>query len=167
MRKILLAPVVMLLLGFAFSIPSSAQMHGRGAGMMGGGCPMMNMMDSGMMDQSMMGDKQAHMGAMAEGRLAYLKSELAITEKQTEAWNGYAKAVTTRVAAMQQMHAGMMDAVEKGTAIERMDARIKGLQATVEAMSTLKPATVKLYDTLTPDQKKIADDLIGVGCGGM
>jgi hypothetical protein len=167
MKKILLTPVATLLFGLAFSMPSSAQIHSHGAGMMGGGCPMMEMMGGGMMDRGMMGDRQAHMGGIAEGRLAFLKSELAITDKQTEAWNGYAKAVKAGVATMQEMHAGMMGAVEKGTAIERMDARIKGMQGMVEAISALKPATAMLYDALTPEQKKVADELIGVGCGGM
>jgi hypothetical protein len=51
----------------------------------------------------MMGGRQARMGAMADGRLAYLKGELNITEAQSEAWNGYADAVKARVDVMQDM----------------------------------------------------------------
>lgn len=146
---------------------SSAQLSAQGEGMMGGDCPMMQMMSGGMMSQGMPMGRHAHMSAMAEGRLAYLKGELAITERQGETWNGYVKAVNTQVAAMQKLQAEMTNLAEKGTAVERMDARIKGMQTMVEAMSALKPATMKLYDVLTVEQKKIADDLIGVGCGGM
>lgn len=163
MKKVPLASVTILFFGLSFTMPSSAQMHGQEMGMMGGSCPMMNMMAGGMMG----GGQRAHMVAMAEGRLAYLKSELAITRAQSEAWDGYAKAVKAQAAAMQEMHANMMNSVDKGTAVERIGARIKGMQAMTEALSALKPATVKLYDALTPEQKKTADDLIGVGCGGM
>lgn len=165
MKWILSAFVAMFLVGPASL--SSAQMRAQGDGMMGGDCPMMQMMGGGMISQGMPMGRHAHMSAMAEGRLAYLKGELAITEKQAETWNAYVEAVNTQVAAMQKLQAKMMNVAEKGTAVERMDARIKGMQAMVEAMSALKPATMKLYDVLTIEQKKIADDLIGIGCGGM
>jgi LTXXQ motif family protein len=173
MKKVLMASVTTLLFGLSCTMPSSAQMRGQEMGMMGGRCPMMNMMAGGIMDQGMMdqgtmdGGQRTHMVAMAEGRLAYLKSELAINKAQSEAWDGYAKAVKAQTATMQEMHANMANSVDKGTAVERIDARIKGMQAMTEALGALKPATVKLYDALTPEQKKTADDLIGVGCGGM
>lgn len=165
MKRILPALVVIFLAGS--TALSSAQMHAQGAAMMGGNCPMMQMMGGDMMSQGMSLGRHAHMSAMADGRLAYLKGELAITEKQAEAWSAYVNAVNTQITAMQKVRTEMMSAVERGTAVERMDARIKGMQAMVEAMSALKPATMKLYDVLTTEQRKIADDLIGVGCGGM
>ena len=141
-------------------------------GMMGGGCPTMGMMGRGMMGQRMMGQGMmrgggAKMGAMVSGRLAYLKDELKISDAQTEAWNGYAEAVKGRVKVMQDMRDSMMDAMQKGNAVERMDARISGMEALLEAMKAAKPATVKLYAVLTDEQKKIADRLIGVDCGAM
>jgi hypothetical protein len=129
---------------------------------MGGGCSMM-----GMMGQGMMGGRQAKMGAMADGRLAYLKGELDITGAQTESWNGYVEAVKGRVDTMQGMRQGMMEAMQKGSATARMDARIKGMEAMVESMKAVKPATEKLYGVLTDEQKKIADQLIGNDCGAM
>ena len=136
-------------------------------GMMGGGCQMMGMMGQGMMGGGMMGGRQAKMGAMADGRLAYLKGELDITGAQTEAWNGYVEAVKGRVDTMQGMRQGMMEAMQKGSATARMDARIKGMEAMVESMKAVKPATEKLYGVLTDEQKKIADQLIGNDCGAM
>jgi hypothetical protein len=62
---------------------------------------------------------------------------------------------------------GMMGAMQKGSAIERIDARISGMEAMLEAMKAVKPATVKLYEVLTTEQKNIADDLIGIDCGAM
>ena len=134
-------------------------------GMMGGGCSMMGMM--GMMGQGMMGGRQARMSAMVDGRLAYLKGELKITDAQIEAWNGYAEAVKARVNIMQGMRQSMMNAMQSGSAIERMDARTKSMEAMVETMKAVSPATVKLYAVLTAEQKKTADQLIGSECGAM
>jgi hypothetical protein len=107
------------------------------------------------------------MGAMVDGRLAYLKGELNIADAQSEAWNGYASAVKGRVDVMQGMRQAMVDAMQKGTAIARMDARVKSMEAIVETMKATKPATEKLYTVLTDEQKKVADQLIGMDCGAM
>jgi hypothetical protein len=155
--------------------PSSSQTNvpaGHMMGMAGGGCPMMSMMGQGlmghgMMRQGMMSGNQEKMGAIAERRLANLKAELQITDAQADVWKAYADAIKARVDAMQGMRTGMMDAMQKGGAIERMEIRIKGMEAMVEAMKTVKPATENLYAALTPEQKKVADRLIGVDCGAM
>ena len=79
-------------------------------GMMGPGtCSMMGgmgqgmMMGWGMMNPAMMGMMMG--GPAAQGRLAYMKAELGITDAQTAAWDGYASAVNARVTSMQGMHA--------------------------------------------------------------
>jgi uncharacterized small protein (DUF1192 family) len=136
-------------------------------GMMGGGCSMMGMMGQNKMGHGMMQGHHAGMSSVVEGRLAYLKSELGITEAQAAAWSAYADAARARVGGMQSMHTDMMASMEKGGAIERMDTRIKGMEAMLEAMRAIKPATEALYATLTPEQKAIADDLIGNDCGAM
>jgi hypothetical protein len=154
------------------SVAQNADQRGPMAGMMGGGCPTIGMMGQGMMGpglsgQGMMAGRQARMGAMVDGRLAYLKAELNITDAQSEAWNGYANAGKGRVDVMQGMRQAMMDAMQKGNAMGRMDARIKSMEAMVESMKTMKPATEKLYAVLTDEQKKVADQLIGMDCGAM
>ena len=107
------------------------------------------------------------MGAMAEGRLAYLKSELQITSAQEAAWQGYADAVKARVATMQGMREGMMETMQSGNAVKRMDARISGMEAMLGAMKAIRPATEKIYGALTAEQKTAADQLIGSDCGAM
>ena len=131
-------------------------MMGGGRGMMGGG---MGMMGQGMGPGMMMGR-----GPMMEGRLAYLKAELAITDAQTAAWDGYVSAVKVRGDSMQNMHATMMQAMQSGTAMARMDAHTKHMEGMLEAMKALKPATEALYKVLSDDQKKKADLLLGMGC---
>ena len=150
--------------------PSSAQKADRPdrpMGMMGGGCPTMGMM--GREGGHGPGMKRRHpkMGAIIDGRLAYLKGELEITDAQEPAWDGYVSAVKGRVEAMKSLRETMPDAMEKGTAIERIDARIAGMEAMLAAMKAMKPATEALYAVLSDDQKKVADELIGTDCGAM
>jgi LTXXQ motif family protein len=138
-------------------------------GMMGPGtCSMMGgmgpgmMMGWGMMNPAVMG---MMMGAPAvQGRLAYVKAELGITDAQASAWDGYASAVNAQVTSMQGMHAGMMQAIQSGSAMDRIDAHIKAMGAMVESLKALKPATEALYAVLTDEQKQKADLLLVTGC---
>ena len=163
-------------------------MMGQGAGGMMGGCPTMmggmmgpgmgGMMGPGMGGNPMMGGMMGPMmggmmgmmmgtGPMMQGGLAYQKAELGITEDQTAAWDSYAAAVQARGTAMQGMHAEMMQAMQTGSAMARMDAHIKAMESMVESLKALKPATEALYAVLTDEQKKQADQLLGGGCGMM
>ncbi|MAL79535.1 MAG: hypothetical protein CMN55_10565 [Sneathiella sp.] len=188
MKKILKISVISLALSaFAFS-PASAHsnmQNGQMMGMMGGGCSMMNMMDqdnmvqdsiqsggmqggmkpSGMVQGSAMGP--ARMNSMTEGRLAFLKSELQIKEAQEGVWKEYSDAVRNGMAGMQDMRTQMTRTMQDGNAIARMDARISGMQAMLDAMKSVKPVTDKLYAALNDEQKKVADRLIGMNCGAM
>lgn len=132
-------------------------------GMMGGGCLMMEML----MGQAVTGS-QSEMGAMAdhpgagigavvEGRLVFLKSELGITGDQLGAWNAYAEAVKGWVDVLQDAREDLTERMSHGSAPARMDARMEGL----EAMKAVKPATENLYAALNDKQKKTVDDLIG------
>src|SRR3546814_17054623 len=94
----------------------------------------------------------ARMGAMVDGRLAYLKGALNISDAQMDVWNGYAAAVKGRVDVMQQMRQGMMDATQQGNAPERMDDRVKGMEAMVDALKAAKHATEKLHGALDGEQ---------------
>ena len=136
-------------------------MMGQGMGGMMGGCPMMGQGMQGM------GHGMMHSGPMMEGRLAYIKADLEITEAQAAVWAAYADAVRARHAGMEGMHADMMKAKVGGSALERMDAHIKAMESMVESLKALKPATEALYAVLTDEQKKKADQLLGGGCGMM
>ena len=48
-----------------------------------------------------------------------------------------------------------------------MDARIKGLETTLDSLKALKPAMEALYAALTDEQKKKADQLLAGRCGMM
>lgn len=175
MNKIFATTALALAMSATAIAPSFAQTNvpgGRMMGMAGGGCPMMGMMGQGMMGRGMMGQgapsgNEEQMGALADSRLAHLKTELKITDGQADVWKAYVDAIKARVTVMQGLRTTMMDAMDKSGAVDRMDIRIKSMEAMVESMKAVKPATEKLYAALTAEQKKAADQLIGVDCGAM
>ena len=176
MFRLVRSAALVFALSAAVISPSLADDDGP-SGMMGmggdGGCPAIGMM--GMMGGHRGGGERGpgmmrrmpKMGAVVEGRLAYLKGELAITEAEMPAWDAYAKAVRDRVGRMQATHEGMFEAMHKGTAIARIDARIAGMETMLGSLKAVKPALEGLYAVLDDDQKQLADDLIGAGCGAM
>ena len=127
-----------------------------------------HMMDHRIMGQHMTGmtrpDMMMGYGPMIEGRLAYLKAELAITEAQTKAWDAYVTVVRTRSTTMQTVHMMMMQAMQSGTAVARLDAHIKAMETMTETLKAMKPVTEGLYAVLTAEQKTKADQLLGMGC---
>ena len=137
-----------------------------GPGMMGDGGMGPGMMGrNGMMTPGMMGPgMMMGYGPAMEGQLAYVKAELGITDAQKDTWDAYANAIKSRATTMQSMHTAMVQAMQTGSALERMDARTNAMPTMVESMKTIKPATEALYRVLTDEQKKKADLLLGNGC---
>jgi hypothetical protein len=103
-----------------------------------------------------------------EGRLAFMKAELKITDAQTAAWNGFADAV--RVAAKQ--HNEGMKAILAGderakSLPERLDTQEQVLSARLEQIRQIKASLKDLYAILSDDQKKEADDMVAPMVGMM
>jgi hypothetical protein len=131
---------------------------GEGGGMMGrgmggtmgmmGGCPMMGG------------------GSMyPEGRVAFLKAELAITDAQAKVWDAYAEALKKNMQGMQGMRETMMAARAGKSPVARLDAHVTAMEGRLQALKDLKPMLTSLYDALSDDQKKKADQLLmGMGC---
>lgn len=132
----------------------------KGQGMMGQGGQ--GMMGHG--DQGMMGQK--NLKAMVEGRLAYVKTALEITDAEATVWKAFEDASRANVQGMQAAHQAMMTLMQSGTAVDRMQAHITMMQSRLDALKALQPATEALYKALTPEQQKQADTLLGMG-GGM
>lgn len=126
-----------------------------GRGMMGmGDCPMMGMMPG-----------STEMPAFGEGRIAFLKAELAITPAQQSAWDAYAAALKKNFASMQGMRQSMMMALEGKTAVERLDAHLAAMEGRHAALKEIKPSLATLYSALSDEQKKKADQVLtGMGC---
>ena len=143
-------------------LPSSAQQPGMGMRDMPMGRGMMGMMgDCPMMGMRMGGD----MSTFAEGRVAFLKAELAITDAQKAVWETYAAALKKNLQGMQAMHQTMMKVMESKTPVERLDAHLAAMDGRLASLKEVKPPLAALYAALTAEQQKKADQILtGMGC---
>ena len=153
-------------------------MMGRMRDMMGGSMPMMNMMggDMPMMNMMAMMRMMEMMGLgmtaidHIEGRIAFLRAELNITEAQASAWNAFADAMRTNAKKLAEVRASMMarpDAAQQQalTMSERLAQQERWLVARLEGTRALKSAVTNLSGTLSEDQKKIANELLAPQMG--
>jgi LTXXQ motif family protein len=139
--------------------PSSAGMPG---GPMGGAdeMPMMGMMRMMMGQEGMSGmPMMAGMAGHVEGRLAFLKAELKITDALLPLWNAVAAAMRANAKTIGEMP-GMMGSAQTGSLPERLATREKMMAARLEALRKFKAAVDPLYAALSDEQKKTADELL-------
>jgi len=97
---------------------------------------------------------------MVESRLSDLKAQLKITPAQEALWQTYAAQAKQQAASMQALHAQMEEGT--GTAPDRMAKRTAAMQQRAAGMATMTDAFSKLYAGLTPEQKAIADQNVGM-----
>lgn len=147
----------------------SQGMIGRGGmvNMMGGNMPMMNMMR--MMGMGQSGGGMAGMATIdhVEGRIAFLRTELKITDAQTAAWNAFADALRANAKALGEVRASMM--AQPGTApqilADRLTLQEKWLAARLEGTRAIKSALTNLAATFSDEQKKTADVILAPHMG--
>lgn len=105
-------------------------------------------------------------GRHIEGRIAFLKTELKITEAQTPAFNAFADVLRAHAKEMgerfQKMRADR-DKDKPVTAIDRLERRTQMMKTGAEATQKLLDAAKPLYAQLSDEQKKIADELLARG----
>ena len=105
------------------------------------------------------------MPAFEEGRIAFLKAELAITPAQQAVWDSYAAALKKNFSSMQGMRQSMVTALGGNTPVERLDAHLAAIESRHGALKEVKPALAGLYAALSTEQKAKADQLLtGMGC---
>ncbi len=145
-------------------MPMGGMMGGKTGGMMGGGGMMGRPGQQGMM--SMMGGGMmghcAMMGMMAdhvEGRLAFLKTELKITDEQMPKWTVFAETMRASATAMAGMRQSMMQGKQEQLPV-RIDQNVKALSARLDAFKKVQAALEPLYASLSDEQKRTADQLI-------
>ncbi len=162
-------PLVLGLLATpAIAQPTTQTDHNPGGAMMGaGGMPggMMRMMRGveGMGETGGIGGMRmmAVMAGHVEGRLAFIKAELKITDAQLTVWNKFADAVRDNAKTMgQAMQTRMTGASQSGTLPDKLALREKIMAAHLEALRNLTAAVNPLYAALSPEQKKTADELM-------
>jgi hypothetical protein len=131
-----------------------------GAGMMGPG-----MMGSGMSPSmmGMSGAAEAMCAAMAshiEGRLAYIKAELKVTDAQEALWNAYAAAARDNAKTMIARCSTVMGKHDSQVSLpDRLDQNEQLMAAQLDAMRVMDKALKPLYAALSDGQKKTADQL--------
>lgn len=157
--------------------------------MMGPGM-MSHMMQHGMMPMMGMMDPSQHI----EGRLAFLKTELKITEAQVPQWNAYAEALRANAKRMgelmnEMMSSGMMGQdmmMGQGMMMGNQGMMMQGQPETVmslpdrlnraeqhvaahmEVLQAIRGPATQLYGVLSEEQKRVADQLMGpMGMMGM
>lgn len=111
----------------------------------------------------------AMMAAHIDGRLAYLKTELKITDAQTPLWNAYADAAKENA---QGMAARCMAMMTPGgstalTLPDRLDLHEQFMAAQLETMRTMNKALKPLYATLSDSQKQTANQFFWGPMGAM
>jgi len=143
--------------------------------MMGGGMeqmmPMMRMMQAMRMMDGMMPRAGGGMAMMAgqhvEGRIAFLKAELGVTDAQLPQWNAFAEAMREGAKSMRTVMAANMAAGMPATAPARSDAMIAMMTSRLDAMKATSAAGKALYAVFTDEQKKTADELLMSRMTGM
>ncbi len=117
------------------------------------------MMGQGGMDHMAM--MATAMSEHVEGRLAFLKTELKITDAQLPLWDNFAQAVRDNAKAMgSMMHGGVTGMNQSVTLPEKLAIRERMMTAHLEALRKLKTAVDPLYAAFTDEQKKAADQLM-------
>ena len=148
-------------------MPGPSTMGGMGGqqGMMGG-MPMMNMM------QMMGGGDAPGMGMIdhVEGRIAFLRTELKITDAQAGVWNAFAATLRANAQNLDTARGAMMGRMGAGqsqvqTLAQRLDAQERWLTARLDGTRAIKAAFIKLSDALSQDQKRTADELLAPHMG--
>lgn len=106
------------------------------------------------------GGGQAQMGQRIEGRLAFLKAELNITEAQMPVWNAYADAMRSRAKSAREQHAKLAAGEAPTAAPARLDRAEAMLTQRLAGIQAMRAALTPLYAALNDEQKKTADELI-------
>ena len=134
-----------------------------GPGMMGHGDWAPWMIESGRYHGMMMAPGMIQ--AFAEGKLAFLKSLLGITEAQSGPWNAFADVVRGQAKSMAESEQKRMPTPgqPEWTLPQWVDLHLQMMEEHLAAMKKIKPALDALYQALTPEQRQKADQLIRMG----
>jgi hypothetical protein len=138
--------------------PGMMGRYGGGPGEWGGGWRMWGFGSDRMLDR-------------VDGRLAFLKAELKITDAQSAAWSKLADAIKASAKSMTARMKTVYSADEKAKTLpERLDVQLQFMTARLDEIKQVNAAFRQLYSQLSDTQKKEADTLVlpmmGMGMGG-
>jgi hypothetical protein len=104
-----------------------------------------------------------NMADHVDGRIAFLKAELKITDMQLEPWNNFADALRANARRMTEARATMMQAGITGNvphAPDRLERVEKMMAGMLESVRSTRAALGPLYAVLSDEQKRTADALL-------
>lgn len=94
-----------------------------------------------------------------EGRIAFLKAELEISDKQIADWNALADALRSARSHLVQAQQ-LVASDKKMTSAERLEAYEKHLAERLEAVKSSRAAYNRLYVALNEEQKRTSDTIL-------
>lgn len=127
---------------------------------------------------AMMRGMMCGMSEHVDGRLAYLRAELKLTEQQSAQWTAFADGFRAAAQKTAQQCAAMdagKDQVAPGGApsgvLEQLAKMERHMTAHLESVRAVKSAAEPLFAALTDEQKKTANEVMtehmAIGMGGM
>lgn len=166
--------------------PPPAAASGSSGMMMQGGMPMMGMMMD-MMGSAMMSNAAMpgmDMADHVEGRIAFLRTEIKITDAQAKAWNEFAETLRSNAKMLSEARTTAMQqaADQPASLVQRLGQQEIWYTARLNGIRAMKAAVPQLYAALSDEQKAAADQLLaphlglmpmggqsmaGMGAGGM
>jgi hypothetical protein len=161
--------------GSSMPMPMPMPMRGMNGMQMGGqggasmDCPMMDgtRREAGMgMRMGMgMGMPFEHI----EGRIAFLQTEIGITDGQREQWNAFAGALRKNAEVHRSMHDQMMapKASPQKSWLQTVQGKARMMSSHAEALKAVEATAGPLYAVLTEDQRQKADGLLAGAMGMM
>lgn len=100
-------------------------------------------------------------GQHVEGRIAYLKAELRVTDAQAPLWNKLADVMRQNAKAMDDAFSAVRrDPNAAPSALASLEARARLTEVRAQATQHFVAAFRPLYDAMSDDQKKSADELL-------
>lgn len=100
-------------------------------------------------------------GRHIEGRIAYLKTELKISDAQQPQFDAVATVMRDNAKAMHDAFQTLRgDRNQPQTALSRLEARAKFAQLRADGEAKMLAAFRPLYQAMSPDQQKAADEML-------
>lgn len=94
-----------------------------------------------------------------EGRIAFLRTELKVTDQQSGAWNEFADALRTGAKRHNEMRQHMASA-PMASMSARLEEHERLLNARLESTRSIRATLTRLRETLTDEQKRTLDELV-------
>jgi hypothetical protein len=130
-----------------------AMSGGMGTGSMGQG-----QVGSAGMPGMAVGSPRVDLTNRIEGRIAFLKAELQVSDAQTSAWNKFADAL--RSSRSHLLQARTLLKSSEGAGANRLEQYEAHLGERLEALRSARMAFTQLYSALNEAQKRTADELV-------